>query len=58
MNTDLVIKDLHVSVADKAILKVAVPGGAVQVFMLGLYLFPWALLAYYLMKWREIASSN
>jgi ABC-type transport system involved in multi-copper enzyme maturation permease subunit len=31
---------------------------AVNLVLLVLYLFPWALLAYYLMKWREIASST
>jgi len=30
----------------------------VSLVLLGLYLFPWALLAFYLMKWREIASST
>ena len=30
----------------------------VSVLLLFGYLLPWAVLAYYLMKWREVASSD
>jgi hypothetical protein len=50
----------HYTFTDYVSEGVALPAGTMAMSFLVLlgYLLPWAVLAYYLLKWREVASST